>query len=201
LIELKVKKRFGDFILDAEVSDEKFICLSGKNGSGKSTLLKIISGQMRPDAGVVKLDSKDITGIPAEKRGVVLVTPDSCIPHLDVKNHLLWGTKLKGNTPDVSYLNQVRKSLGITYDGKVARLSLGMRERVSLATALLSNPEVILIDEAFANIDNRMEFISTFRTLTNKAGIDVVFSTQDPHDSSLADHHYNIEAGKSTKIF
>lgn len=196
-----MKKRFGSFLLDAQISDEKFICLTGRNGSGKTTLLNIVAGLVQPDEGSVKLNSKLITSLEPEKRGVVMVGPDSYIPHLEVERHLAWGAKVKGTSVSEDYLAQVKRDLGITYKGKLAKLSLGMKERVALATALLSKPEIILVDEVFSNIDNRRDFVDAFRELSNRARIDTIFTTQYAEDSSLADHHYNLDSGKSVRLF
>ena len=76
-----------------------------------------------------------------------------------------------------------------------------MRERVSLATSLVSKPQLILVDEAFSNIDNHRDFIDAFRDLAAKAKVDVIFTTQYPEDSTQADHHYRLDSGKSTRLF
>jgi len=196
-----VKKKLGSFSLDANISDEHFICLTGKNGSGKTTLLNLIGGILNPDEGHITLNSKNITNLPIERRQVSIVTPDSCIPHLDVDRHLVWGAKIKGLKIEDDYVAEIKKSLGISFDGKVRKLSLGMRERVTLATSLISKPELILVDEALSNIDNHRDFIAAFRNLVAKAKIDVIFTTQYPEDSSQADHHYRLESGKSTRLF
>ncbi len=75
MIEAAVQKRFGEFSLDAAISEGGFICLAGRNGSGKTTLLRIIAGLTKPDGGHVKINGRDVTGLPLEKRGVVMVTP------------------------------------------------------------------------------------------------------------------------------
>ena len=93
--------------------------------------------------------------VSVEKKQVVLVTPESYVPNLAVDKHLLWGAKLRKKHVDHDEVAEVKKSLGINYQGKVSKLSLGMKERVSLATALIASPKVILVDEAFGNIDNR----------------------------------------------
>jgi molybdate/tungstate transport system ATP-binding protein len=201
VIEAEVKKRLGNFSLDANVSDEQFICLTGKNGSGKTTLLNLIGGILTPDEGHITLNSKKITNLPIERRHVSIITPDSCIPHLDVDRHIVWGAKNKGLSIEHDYLTEIKTSLGINFDGKVRKLSLGMRERVALATSLVSKPELILVDEMLSNIDNHRDFIDAFRNLATKAKIDVIFTTQYPEDSSQADHHYRLESGKSTRLF
>jgi len=201
VIQATVKKKLGSFTLDANISDEHLICLTGKNGSGKSTLLNVIGGLLTPDEGYVTLNSKKITELPIERRQVSMVTPDSCIPHLDVDRHMVWGAKNRGVKVENDYVKDIRTGLGINFEGKVKKLSLGMRERVALATSLISKPELILVDEALSNIDNRRDFIDAFKNFVSKANIDVIFTTQILEDSSDADHHYRLEAGKSTRLF
>ena len=98
MIEVKAKKKLGAFFLDSELKDENFICLVGKNGSGKSSLLNIVAGVYKPDEGYVKINSETITDVSAEKKQVVLVTPDSCLPNFNVDKHLVWGAKASKKT-------------------------------------------------------------------------------------------------------
>ncbi len=200
MIELKAKKKLGTFFLDSELKDENFICLVGRNGSGKTSLLNIIAGVYKPDEGYVKINSETITDVSAEKKQVVLVAPDSCLPNLDVDKHLVWGAKLRKRHIDLSGVAEIKKNLGINYGGKVSKLSLGMKQRVSLATALIASPKAILVDEAFGNIDNRIEFIAAYREFARKSMIDVIFSTQHAEDSKYADHLYQMEEGHSIRV-
>lgn len=200
MIEVKARKKLGKFLLDSEMKDENVICLVGKNGSGKSSLLNIIAGIHKPDEGYVKVDSEIVTDLDVEKKGIVLVTPDSCLPHFNVEKHLLWGAKLRKRYVSDEMLSDVKKSLGINYEGRVSELSLGMQERVSLATALLAFPRVILVDEAFSNIDNRTEFIEVYCEYARKSTIDVIISTQNLEDSKNADSLYQMEQGRILKI-
>jgi molybdate/tungstate transport system ATP-binding protein len=201
MIDVAVRKSFGEFSLDAAVSEDGFVCLAGKNGSGKTTFLRIVAGLTKPDGGHVKVGGRDVTGMLLEKRGVVMVTPESSIPSLQVDAHLRWGAKLKGVEIDDERFEAVKEQLGVDFHGKVEKLSLGMRERVSLATALLSAPAAILVDEAFSNLHEREGFIASYRKLSTDAGIDVVFSTQDDSDGRLAEHLYIMEEGRATKRF
>ena len=201
MLEANVSLRRGLFTLKAEISDSGFICLSGLNGSGKSTLLNVIAGGLKPDAGFVKIGSKDVTKLPMEQRGVVLVTPDSLIPNLEVDRHLVWGASAKRTQVESETIRRIKEDLGITYHGRVDRLSLGMRERVSLATALLSKPKAILVDEAFSNVDHREDFIGSFASLCKAESVDLMHTTQRSEDASLADHHYELISGLSSKIF
>jgi ABC-type Fe3+/spermidine/putrescine transport system ATPase subunit len=201
LISATVEKTFGDFKLSVEFESEKFIRISGPNGSGKTTLLRIIAGLLPLDYGQIKLNSKDITRLPVEKRSVAFVSTDSLIPHLDVKKHLVWGASRKGVKIDAAHLKKVRDALGINFEGRMEQLSLGMRIRVSLATSLLSKPQLILADEVFSNIHERKDFVSSYRELAIASNIDVIYSSQLSEDSTIADHHYQMQKGQMMKLF
>ncbi len=201
MIEVAVQKRLGQFLLDVTMKGGGFICLAGRNGAGKTTLLKIVAGLTKPDGGRVVVDGRDVTDLPIEKRGVVLVTPESSIPGMGVDEHLRWGAGLKKVVVPEDRLAAVKEELGIDFQGKVGRLSLGMRERVALGTALLSSPAAILVDEAFSSLHERAEFMASYRRLASESGIDVVFSTQDESDGKVAEHLYLMVAGKATRRF
>lgn len=201
MIEATVKKRLVEFQLAAEVSDSGFICLLGKNGSGKTCFLRSIAGLLRPDEAKVVIGGVDVTRLPVEKRGVVLVTPSSTLPHLRVDAHLVWGARVRGVRVRQEWLAEVKERLGVGGEGRVGTLSLGNRERVALGTALLSSPRVLLVDEAFANLHDRRDFISSYRALATKSNIDVIFSTQDESELQLAEHGYLISEGKTDRKF
>lgn len=200
MIDASARKNLGRFSLSAELHDGGFVCLAGRNGSGKSSFLRAISGQLKIDEGFVRVGDRDVTGLPVEQRGIVMVTPSSSVPHLTVDAHLRWGARLRRKPLDEARVSKVKAQLGIDFRGKVRTLSLGMKERVALATALLASPQVILVDEAFSNLHERNDFVVAYRTLTKEAAIDVVFSSQDAADGSLADHLYTISEGRTEKV-
>src|SRR5271156_2179841 len=125
MIEATVRKNYDEFSLDATMVDSGFVCLAGRNGSGKTTLLKIIGGLAKPDGGRVKINGGDVTALPLERRGVVMVTPASSIPNMQVDGHLRWGAGLKGAEVGKERLDEVKGALGIDFRGKVGKLSLG----------------------------------------------------------------------------
>jgi molybdate/tungstate transport system ATP-binding protein len=199
VIQVRAKKKLGDFLLDAELRDEGFTCLVGSNGSGKTTFLNLIAGLLKLDEGYVKINDKTVSDLPPEERQTVLVTPDSCIPNLSVNDHLVWGAKINKIQIQDHLLAEAKEKLGINFTGKVSKLSLGMRERTSLATALLSQPKLILVDEAFSNIHNKQAFMESFKELALRSKIDVIFSTQHFEDRIHADHVYRMENGRAIK--
>jgi molybdate/tungstate transport system ATP-binding protein len=196
MIEVHVSKRVRAFSLEAEISGDGFICIAGRNGSGKTTLLRSIAGLTGCD-GYVKVDGGDVSALPPERRNIVMVTPTSPMLHLDVDSHIGWGAKRAGITVPGDRINEIKSSLGIDFGGQTRRLSLGMKERVSLATALLSGRRVILVDEAFANLHDKETFMGMYRELAKKVGADVVFSSLDKSDGRLADHLFLIEEGRT----
>jgi ABC-type Fe3+/spermidine/putrescine transport system ATPase subunit len=202
LLRAKIRKSFDRFKLDAEFSDSGFICLTGANGSGKTTFLRAVAGALELNEGsLVELNGRDITNFPIERRNVTLVSFDSYIPNLAVKDHLVWGARRKDVMLAAEFVDSVREKLGIHYSGKLRELSQGMRVRVALATAILAQPELILVDEAFDTLDHREEFIASYHELAEQRKIDVIFATQRSDDLALANHHYVMDQGKTTRLF
>ena len=201
MIEVKVKTRLDQFQLDAELHASGTICLAGRNGSGKTSLLRAIAGFLRIDEGYVVIGGTDVTRQPVERRGVIMVTPTTFFPHLDVDSHLVWGAKLGGQAkPDkAEEVERVRSELGINFGGPVRNLSQGMRERVALATALLASPKAILVDEAFSNLHEKEEVVASYCRLATERGIDVIFTSQDEADGRLSAHLYVMNDGSISR--
>ncbi len=194
-----MRKQLGGFSLSAELEDRGFICLAGRNGSGKTSLLRAIAGLLQVDDGYVRIDGTDVTRLPIDKRGVVLVTPNSFLPHLDVDSHITWGARLRRMKPEREKVSNVKNELGIDFSGSVRLLSAGMRVRLALATAFMASPRVILVDEAFSSLHEKQDFVSSYRKLVCDEGMDLIFSTPDESDGSLADQLYVIRDGTTTR--
>jgi molybdate/tungstate transport system ATP-binding protein len=202
MLDIHLEKRLGSFHLSATFSNAGFIGIEGPNGSGKSTLFNCIAGLIRPDSGRVLINGTDITPLPIEKRGVVLVTPGSAIRHLSVDNHLKWGPKSNPRRLEDPLLAEVRGRLNLDWEGKVGELSLGNRERVSLGTALLARPRVILADESFSNISEMTDFARSYRALASEIGVDVLVSFPRGQNPSMEfDHLYSMESGNMRKTY
>ncbi|AWR97693.1 ATP-binding cassette domain-containing protein [Acidianus sulfidivorans JP7] len=200
MIEALTYKKLGEFNLNAEIKEEGIICITGKNGSGKTTFLRAVSGFIKLDKGYIKINNYDITNLPPEKRDIVLVNQESYIPNFKVNSHILWGAKLKKIKIEEEEIKEAKELLEINFDGKVGKLSLGQKEKVALLTAVFSKPKFILIDEAFANINNKKEIMQNFFDLTKKYKIEIIFTTQDEKDAELANSYLVMENGKLIKI-
>ncbi|AWR94889.1 ATP-binding cassette domain-containing protein [Acidianus brierleyi] len=201
MIETKLEKHFKNFILNSELNDAGIICITGNNGSGKTTFLNLLLGIYKPDKGYVKINNKDITKLPVEKRRIAFVNQDSYIPELTVDSHILWGAKLRKIKIDDNEIKDLKEALGIKFSGKVKNLSLGQKERVAILTAILSKPYFLLVDEAFSNISDKKDFLSKLIEILKKYDIEMIFTTQDLEDVKFSEKHYIMNRGILRKSF
>jgi len=199
-MEAKLHAQLGNFRLTAEIQGGGAICVAGKNGAGKTTLVKAIAGILGLEDGYVKIGGVDVTRLSLEKKRVVLVTPDSAFLHMDVESHLRWGARIRGRNLKAAEIERVKSELGIDFGGKVRTLSLGMRERVSLGSALLASPRAILVDDVFSNLHDKEGFILRYRRLAEESGIDLLFTSQDEDEGKLAEHLYVMNNGTSARV-
>lgn len=196
MIEAIFSKKLGSFNLNASMKDGGLIFLTGRNGAGKSTYLLTLAGQYLPDTGTVKVNGRDVTNVPLESRRIAFVNQSTFFGHLFVGDHIMWGARGR-NIAD--RYKSVVKGLGISYNGKVGALSLGQRIRVALATAIMSSPELLLIDEAISNLSEKTEVLSELKLLCTSLGFDVIHATQDDGDGDVADHAYHLADGIMTR--
>ncbi len=197
---MDVTKSLGGFRLEAHMVVEGLTCLVGKNGSGKTTLINIIAGFYRPDSGAIFVDGVDVTHVDVHRRGIAVVNHNSYLANMDVDAHITYGMRLRGLSVDPRTLVEAKRALGIDYTGKVGSLSLGMKMRVALCTALLSGCKSILVDEAFSTLDDSVSIIKTYRQLALERGIDVLYATQSRDEAEVADTVYLMEGGAARLI-
>lgn len=167
----------------------EFVCVMGPSGCGKSTLLNILAGFIRHTSGSVKLMQKEIKGIDSN-RGVVFQQPP-LYEWFSVRKNIAFGQKMKKVPKDVmkkdveDYLEKV----GLTEfaDKKVYELSGGMKQRAAIASALINNPEILLMDEPFGALDalTREQMQSLIRKIWWDSGKTIFFITHDVDEALL----------------
>jgi ABC-2 type transport system ATP-binding protein len=178
LIETQaVSKSYGDRVALKSVSMEaasgEILAVIGPNGAGKTTLLSIIAGIQQPDAGQVKLPAGEVGWVPQQA---------AVYGKLTVAENLRLFARLE-KRPDVEdvvarMLNQT--GLEDRADDQVSTLSGGNRQRVNIAVGLLSEPEVLLLDEPSASLDPRQrERLWEFLRALAEQGTAIIFSTHN----------------------
>jgi ABC-2 type transport system ATP-binding protein len=126
----------------------------GPNGAGKTTTLRMLLGLVRPDAGSALIDGQPYTSLPAPacRVGAVLEA-SNCHPGRSARDHLRIQALAAGLDP--SRADDVLDLVGLTdaADRRAGKFSLGMRQRLGLATALLADPDVLILDEPTNGLD------------------------------------------------
>jgi thiamine transport system ATP-binding protein len=174
--------------LDLDVAPDEIVALLGPSGSGKSSLLRCIAGVQSPDRGSIAWDGRDITGVPAHRRGIGLVFQDALLfPHRDVAGNV--GFALPRDATGVVRVSELLDLVGLPgFEGRgVATLSGGEAQRVALARALAPRPRMLLLDEPFGALDRdlRDRLASDVRRLLLRAGTPALHVTHDHQEAEL----------------
>jgi ABC-type Fe3+/spermidine/putrescine transport system ATPase subunit len=132
--------------------------LLGPSGSGKTTALKLIAGLLAPTAGRVHFGERDVTDVPAERRGAVMAFQDHRLfPYLSAGDNVAFGLRMRGvgrrqRQRDAEAALERVGLAGLSHR-RPAELSGGQRQRVALARALVLGPDVLLLDEPLSSLD------------------------------------------------
>ncbi len=164
LLEFQCRHRFpSGFQLDVGLEcDRRFTALFGPSGAGKTTVLSIIAGFVRPQEGRVRwgdrtlLDTATGVCVPVQNRAVGIVFQDGLLfPHLTVEGNLRYGERhRKARKGGIDFPRMVETlEIGGLLQRYPRNLSGGEKQRVALGRALLSGPELLLMDEPLASLD------------------------------------------------
>ncbi|WP_179379632.1 ABC transporter ATP-binding protein [Jannaschia marina] len=176
--------------ISLSVAAGQVTCLLGPSGCGKSTTLRIIAGVDRQDAGLVRLNGAVVSGghhhVPAEARGVGLMFQDFALfPHLTVAQNVAFG--LSKGAEAAARVAELLERVDLTgYDAKHPHeLSGGEQQRVALARALAPRPGIMLMDEPFSGLDNRLRdgIRDTTLAVLKEEGTAVLLVTHEPDEA------------------
>ena len=168
----------------------EIVSILGESGSGKTTLLRIIAGLEQPTSGEVIINERVVSNkdfvLPPEKRNLGLVVEDRALfPHLNVEKNVMFGI----------YKAQAKESLALEYLSlfKVEHLgkkfpheiSAGEQQRVAFARALITNPEILMLDEPFGALDKRLksELHTETKRIFREKELSVLLVTHDEDEA------------------
>jgi NitT/TauT family transport system ATP-binding protein len=145
--------------ISLEIEDGEFVCLVGPSGCGKTTLLRILAGLETPSTGEFEIarigEERPLQSMVFQEKGV--------IPWLTVEENVAFGLKMRGLPKSFikEKTNYYLKKVGLEKFAKLypKELSGGMKQRVSIARAFANDPEILLMDEPFAALDEQNKFI------------------------------------------
>ena len=178
--------------------------LIGRNGSGKTMLMKCICGLVPITKGTIIINQKQIgkdIQIP-DNIGAIIETP-GFLPSYSGYQNLLFLSKVKGTISKEQIKQSIRK-VGLNPEDKkpVGKYSLGMRQRLGLAQAIMENPELLILDEPMNGLDK--EGVSDMRTLLlelKRQGKTIILASHSAEDIDvLCDGVSEMEHGKLHKI-
>ncbi len=210
MLSVAVKKARGPFSLDAafELPTPGVVALFGRSGSGKSTLVNLIAGLLEADAGrvalddLVWLDTERRLHVPPERRRIGYVFQDARLfPHLSVAGNLKYG---ESRSPARRFIDLDAVAglldLGSLMERRTHQLSGGERQRVAIGRALLSQPNLLLLDEPLASLDSarREEVLPYLENLRDQLAVPMVYVSHDFDEVlRLATHVVLMEQGRA----
>ncbi len=205
-------KRFGhqtaldDFNLS--VKQGEFISLLGPSGCGKTTTIRLISGFLSPTRGRILVSGRDITSLPPEKRNMGMVFQSYALfPHLNVFENVAFGLKAR-RTPRYLIRDKVKRALAWVNltryeDRSVFELSGGEQQRVAIARTIVTEPQILLLDEPLSNLDAslREHTRKQLRELITSLGITAIFVTHDQEEAfALSDRIALLSQGVCQQV-
>ena len=186
--------------VDLELRDGEIGILLGKNGSGKTMLMRAISGLIRPTSGRIVINGEQLhknISIP-RSIGLLLENP-SLLPEYDAFQNLKLLAKMQGGVPEEE-IRQLIRDVGLEDAGhkKVEKYSLGMKQRLGIAAAILGSPDIILLDEPINAIDGEgvEEIRSLILSLKNEKRIIIVACHDKEEMNLLADEIVHLRDGR-----
>ncbi|MBX7219586.1 MAG: ABC transporter ATP-binding protein [Blastocatellia bacterium] len=176
--------------LDLQVRPGEFLGIVGPSGCGKTTALRILAGIETPSAGAVVIGGQDVTGFPPEHRSVGVVFQNYALfPHLNVFENVAFGGRMR-KEKGAGLGERVREMLKLVRmeeqaERFVFELSGGQQQRVAVARALAQRPQVLLLDEPFSNLDERLrdETREQVREIVQTLGVTTILVTHDREEA------------------
>ncbi|HYW35483.1 MAG TPA: ABC transporter ATP-binding protein [Balneolaceae bacterium] len=194
--------------LSFAVSGRETVSVLGKSGIGKTTLMKIIAGILEADRGQVLLNGEDVHQMIPHKRNLVYLYQETLLfPNKTVFENIAFGLRVRDTSGEEirQRTHAMIDSLELT--GKAERmpheLSGGQKQRVAFGRALIINPEVLLLDEPFGNLDveTRKSMQDLFKKMAKKYRITSLFVTHDLKEAILMGDRIGLMKNNQLRMY
>ncbi len=207
-----MQKSFGalrvvkDFSLGIEKGE--FVSFLGPSGCGKTTVLRMVAGFETPTSGAIRIDGRDVTGLPANRRKIGMVFQAYALfPNLTVADNIGFGLKVadEDKAAIAKRVAEMLELIGLPQLGNryPFQLSGGQQQRVALARALAPRPQVLLLDEPLSALDAkiRISLREEIRRIQQELGITTVFVTHDQEEAlSISDRIVVMHQGIADQV-
>jgi molybdate transport system ATP-binding protein len=186
ILDVDIKHSVGNFTVDARFQSERGLtALFGPSGSGKTTIVKAIGGLLRPTHARIVVKNRVLVDtdrdilVPKHKRRIGYVfQEDRLFPHLSVRHNLLFGRWFTPSSERKAAFDKVVDLLGIGHllDRSPSTLSGGEKQRVAIGRALLADPQLLLMDEPLASLDDarKAEIYPYIERLRDEGAVPIV---------------------------
>ena len=208
----KVSKSYGDLVAlhetSLDVRQGEFLTLLGPSGSGKTTLLNLIAGMATPSGGEIILNGRDVTSLPAEKRGMGMVFQNyALMPHMTVFENIAFPLQIR-KVPGDEIKRRVAEVLELVRLPQVAHrkpqeLSGGQQQRISIARCIVYKPSLILMDEPLGALDKKLreQMQLEIKHIHTQLGITMLYVTHDQEEAlNMSDRIMLMNAGRVEQL-
>jgi ABC-type Fe3+/spermidine/putrescine transport system ATPase subunit len=178
--------------IDMSIEKGQLVAMLGPSGCGKTTTMKMVAGLLDPTSGDVQFDGKSVVDIPAEKREVAMVFQKPLLfPHMSIGDNVAFGLRMRG-VDKKTRQKRVGEMMELVHlpgmeDRRPGQLSGGQEQRISLARGLITEPDILLLDEPLSQLDAnlRIEMRDLIRQIQAELGITSIFVTHDQEEAVM----------------
>lgn len=191
--------------ISLEIEQGEFVTLLGPSGCGKTTILQMLGGFLEPDQGRILLGEKDITHLPPEERPLSTVFQNYALfTNMNVVENVSYGIRYSNGIKGKKAREKAEEAIALvglkSYEKTpIQQLSGGQQQRVALARSIAIEPQVLLLDEPFSNLDAalRVRMRQEMKELQKKLAITMVFVTHDQEEAfSISDRIVVLSKGQ-----
>jgi putative spermidine/putrescine transport system ATP-binding protein len=209
---IDVRKAYGRHrgveTISLDVNPGEFLTMLGPSGSGKTTTLNLVAGFLEPDSGSIELDGRQLSGVPAHKRGLGMVFQQYALfPHLTIAENVAYPLRVRKMAKAQAHqlVDEALAMVRLTdlADRKPAQLSGGQQQRVALARAFVFKPSLLLMDEPLGALDKKLRahLQVEISRICRELGATVVYVTHDQEEAlALSDRIAIYNEGRIEQI-